>query len=339
MTSLFCGIDLGTRASSLCVVDNQGKRISSFTGSNDAVVEYVCSLGDDILTIVESSPLAESICNRVELGGGFAEIVDSRHTKALLNGKKKTDRIDAALLAKIAQTGWYHPVHRKSGECREIRSLLASRKRVVNSATDIKNAIRGIFKAHGVVLSKGGWGSVFADKVRQHTTALPPALNSAVSQLLLSWEQLEVSRKKLDKVVSLKASDNSIVKLLMTIPGVGPITSLAFYSTIATHQRFRSKSKVSSYIGLAPRVYQSGDTEYHGRITKRGDSLLRWLLTEAAANILTRTKEDFALKEWGMRLRESKGFGKAKVAVARKLCELMYVMWKKRTPFSASHTL
>jgi transposase len=336
MSSLFCGIDLGTRASSICVVDSSKKVIKRWTGKNEEISEVVRKLCSDIHCVVEASPLAESVCRLIEAIGGTIEIIDSRHAKALLNGKKKTDRIDAQVLAELAQMGWYKPIHRKEGKCREQRSFLVARAQIVKSATSLKNTIRGMFKANGVVLPKGGDGRVFVKIVRDAMKMLPVLVQSSVTQLLICWIQLHRSETRMYRALDKIAHQDATASLLMTVPGVGAATAVGFASTIATHTRFSHKKKVASYLGLAPKVYQSGDTNYHGHITKKGDSLLRWLLTEAASAILTRIKEPFALREWGLRLVEQKGLAKAKIAVARKLSELLFTMWRSNKAFATA---
>ena len=138
--------------------------------------------------------------------------------------------------------------------------------------------------------------------------------------------------KTLAKLVSKKAE----VKMLLTIPGVGPATAAAFVATIDDPKRFPGGEHVASYLGLVPSVYQSGEIEIKGHITKHGDDLLRWLLVEASTTLLTRSKKDCALRTWGLKLRETKGFGKAKVAVARKLACLMHHLWITKQSFNTN---
>lgn len=334
MTSLFCGIDLGTRASSVCVIDCTKKILKRWSGKNAELPAVLKEFCPEMQCVVESSPLAESLCYEIENLGASIEIIDSRHTKAILHGKKKTDRIDAQVLAELALLGWYKPIHRKAGKCREQRTSLVARAQIVKSATALKNAIRGVCKAHGVVLPKGGGGAVFVRRVRDAMRVLPCLVQDSLKHLLVCWIQLHRSEASMYRTLQRVAQKDPTAKLLMTVPGVGAATAIGFSSTIATHTRFFDKKKVASYLGLAPKVYQSGDTNYHGHITKKGDSLLRWLLTEAANAILTRVKEPFALREWGLRLVERKGMAKAKVAVARKLSELLFTLWKTQKAFT-----
>jgi transposase len=101
----------------------------------------------------------------------------------------------------------------------------------------------------------------------------------------------------------------------------------AYVATIDDPQRFAHSDQVADYVGLVPSVYQSGETEYRGRITKEGDALLRWLLVEAANVVLTRLQRTCALQRWGRRVLAKKGLSKARVAVARKLSVLLHRLW------------
>lgn len=315
-------------------MDNNKKVLHEWSGKNTQLAREIKRYSPDILCVVESSPLAETVCKWVEELGGKVEIVDSRHTKAILCGKKKTDRIDARVLAELAQMGWYRAVFRKDGKAREQRSFLVARQQIVKSATAMKNAIRGVLKASGVVLSKGKDGAAFESAVRESMKELPPLVRDSISNLLECWLQLHRTQAEMYRKLTKEAERDKTASLLMTVPGVGAATALGFVSTINNTQRFADKKQVASYLGLAPRVHQSGDTSYHGPITKQGDPLLRWLLCEAANSILTRVQQSFPLREWGLKLKERVGLAKAKVAVARKLAELLFTMWKTEKAFS-----
>ena len=119
----------------------------------------------------------------------------------------------------------------------------------------------------------------------------------------------------------------------MTVPGIGPITALAFHSAIDDPTRFRRSRSVGAYFGLTPRRYASGEVDWTGRISKCGDGMLRTYLFEAAGVLLTRVQKWCALKAWGLRLAKRVGFKKAKVAVARKLAVILHRMWRDGTDF------
>ena len=113
----------------------------------------------------------------------------------------------------------------------------------------------------------------------------------------------------------------------MTIPGIGPVTAVAYTSAVDDPKRFKKSRSVGAYFGLTSRRYQSGEIDRKGRISKWGDQLVRNYLFEAAARLLMRTKSWSGLKAWGLRLAKRAGLNKARVAVARKLAVIMHQMW------------
>ena len=116
---------------------------------------------------------------------------------------------------------------------------------------------------------------------------------------------------------------------LMTIPGVGTVTAAAFVATIDTPERFSRSRSVGAYAGLTSRRYQSGAVDYGGRISKRGDRLLRTMLYEAANSLLCRVRPGVGqqLKDWAMALKQRTSHKKAVVALARKLAVMMHAIW------------
>jgi transposase len=112
----------------------------------------------------------------------------------------------------------------------------------------------------------------------------------------------------------------------MSIPGVGPVTAANFVLAVDDTGRFKKSKNVGAYFGLTPRRRQSGEMDYNGRISKRGDSVVRHHLYEAANVLLTRVKKPSALQAWGLRIAKRSGMKKARVAVARKLAVIMHQM-------------
>jgi transposase len=254
----------------------------------------------------------------------------------LLHGKK-TDRIDAEVLAELCRTGWYKVVYRKGGKAREQRTILSGRAALVKVSTQLKNTIRGLLKACGIVLPEGGEGEEFAERVRAKLTSLSPEVQRTMEDLLAVWlGAYDRQRQAYKELLKLAKKDESMTRL-MSVPGVGPATAFAFVSTIVNPNRFREGKHVVGYLGLAPKVHQSGPIAYNGRITKQGDKLTRWLLVEAAGAMMTRVDSSFPLRDWALALAEKKGDAKAKVALARRLAILLLTLWKKKTTFSLSY--
>ena len=130
------------------------------------------------------------------------------------------------------------------------------------------------------------------------------------------------------------ARDSELARRLMTVPGVGPIVALGFIATVDDVSRFAKATDVGAYLGLTPRRYQSGEMDYSGRISKRGDSAMRALLYEAASALITRVRRFSPLKSWAVRLAARKGFKKAAVATARKIAVVMLRLWRDGTTFA-----
>jgi transposase len=124
-----------------------------------------------------------------------------------------------------------------------------------------------------------------------------------------------------------------VCRRLMTVPGVGPLTALAFRATVDRPERFRRSRDVGAHLTLTPRRYQSGETDIQGRISRCGDELARTALYEAAHTLLTRCRKWSTLKAWGMRIAQRRGMAKARVAVARKLAVILHRMWSDDVAF------
>ena len=331
----YCGIDLGNKETVICIINSARRVISEERLQTDSDgIGRIFSKRKNMTCIVEASPLSEFICNEVEKYGHKISIVCPRKAKvALSNHKTKTDKRDARALAELCRSGWYEAIHRKSAKARDLRSFLVARKQLVESSTALASSIRGILRANGLKLSCRSHDASFAKNVREASKDLPQLTRTGIEELLNSFEILHSQQRAMYKLLQAQSRKSEVIKRLETIPGVGAATATAFVATIDDPNRFDSADKVASYLGLTPSVYQSGETEYRGRITKTGDKLLRWLLVESAHVMLTRSQTTCELKTWGLKLQESKGSGKAHVAVARRLCGVMLKIWKDGETF------
>lgn len=129
------------------------------------------------------------------------------------------------------------------------------------------------------------------------------------------------------------AHSDPVCRRLMTVPGVGPLTALAFRAGVDQPARFRHARAAPAAFGLTPRIDNSGEVERNGAITKAGDGLVRSLLFEAANALLLRTRHWCALKRWGLAIAKRRGLNRARVAVARRLAIILLAMWRDGTDF------
>lgn len=330
----YCGIDLASISSDICIVNQQGKVLRRRAIDTEASDLGKALEGFGALkVIIEASPLAEMVAGIVEALGHIPIIIDARAAKNLMNAMKKTDRRDAQTLAEIGRCGWYVAVHRKSAAAREMRSILQARQALMKSNKALASSIRGLLRSHGIRLGEVSKGC-FATQVKKVAGQEVPGLLPALSGMLDAWTVTRERAEQLKKTMVQQCRRDEISAYLESTPGIGPLISTAYRATIDDPHRFKRGEEVGDYLGLAPRVYQSGEVEYRGRITRQGDVLLRSLLVEGAHVLLTRGK-DCALKRWGLSIVKRKGGAKAKVAVARKLAVLLWHLWKDKKMFEA----
>lgn len=329
----YCGIDLASRNTAVCVVDEDDRVVCERLVTTDSEALARCLKPyAGALCLVEAAPLAEWCQRELAAVGYRCEIIDTRRAQGFFAARKKTDQRDARTLARMARARWYHAVHAKSAEARLLRSRLTAREGLVRVRVGLQNQVLGLLRAHGVRLT-GAKGGRFAVVIRERLADQGPLL-AIVAPLLTVWETVSEQLRAGDKALHRDVRERPEVQRLRTVPGVGVLTALAFVATVDDPRRFTNAAQVGDYVGLAPGVYQSGDTERVGRITRQGDRLLRSLLVEAANSVLYQYRKPWAWKRWAEELRERKGAGKARVALARRLAGLLWRLWKDQTAFT-----
>ena len=198
---------------------------------------------------------------------------------------------------------------------------------------DIENSLRGVLRGFGLKVGKTT-ECTFAERIRE-LVAGHPGLELVAKALLEAHAVLRREFNGLDKQTQKLAKSHSQARLLMTTPAVGPIVALTYASAIDDPQRFRSSKATGAHFGLTPKKYQSGQTDYTGRISKIGDASVREALYQAAHIMLTKPiKNCSALKSWAMRIAKRAGMRKAKVALARKLAVILHRMLADAKPFN-----
>lgn len=158
-------------------------------------------------------------------------------------------------------------------------------------------------------------------------------LEQIVEPLLAARASMRLQFARMHRLALAAAREDKAVRRMMTVPGVGAIVALTFRATVDDPGRFRKSTTVGAHFGLTPRRYQSGETDWSGRISKCGDEMTRAMLYEAAIAILTRIPKNFKLRLWGLKLLKKKGLKKASTAVARALAVLLHKIWVDGSTF------
>ncbi len=323
----YVGLDVSKEETAFCVKDRDGKVLAHGKVATDpqALFEMLkkhCLCPGRI--VLETGTLSGWLARELHKLGIVIEVIDARQAHAVMRLQhNKTDANDAALLAEIARTGFCRPVAVKSETAQEGRVVLKARAHLVRQRRATENTIRGLLGSLGIRFPKGSGklGARVRASLEDH-----PELTAAIEPLLSSVAALRVEIERLDKAVMARAKGDPACRLLMSVPGVGSVTALAFVATIGDGSRFAKSRAVGAYVGLTSRRWQSGEMDYSGRISKHGDAMLRSLLFEAANSLLTVVRRAHPLKDWARRVRKRTSHKKACVALARRLAVILHRM-------------
>jgi len=335
----YAGIDVSLECSSVCVVDASGKivREGRVLSEPTALISWFGSLGLELSRIgLEAGPLSQWLYAAMKQVGLVVELLETRHVRKAFEAMPvKSDRNDARGIAQLMRLGWFRPVHCKSIGAQETRAVLTARKLVQSKLQDVENHLRGILRGFWLKVGKTTKLS-FARRIRE--LAANHASLEMIAEALLSVHAVLLREfKAFEKQVRSMARQDAKARLLMSMPAVGPIVALTYASAIDDPGRFKSSKRAGAHFGLTPKKYQSGQTDYTGRISKIGDASVRTALYEAAHIMLTKPLKDCSqLKSWAMRVARRAGMSKAKVALARRLAVIMHRMLSDGTAFNAA---
>ena len=331
----FVGLDVSQKLTSICIVDETGRRL--WRGQCQTEPEQIertvrRHAGEEARVGLETGPMTPWLVH--ELRGRGLDIVclDARHASAALKMQmNKTDRNDAEGLAQIMRTGWYRSVYVKSLDAHKARALLGARAQLVGMTTRLSNHIRGVLKTFGML--PGTPRGLPFDRRVEALLVDRDNLAPIIRPMLAAWRQLREQIAEFDKAVRALTKSSPTCRLLMSVPGIGVLSVLAYVSMVEDPTRFSRLRSVGVHIGLTPRQYQSGEIDRSGRISRCGDTLARTLLYEAAVVILTRVKRASPLKDWAHAIAKRSGPGKARVALARKLSVILHSIWRSGEAF------
>jgi len=251
-------------------------------------------------------------------------VIDATHAAAALKTgfRNKTDKNDARGIADLMRVNKFRAVWVKSPEAQRDRTLLLVREQLRRHMLETLNTIWSILQGEGLNPPKITNPSFEAlVKTSLEDEALAPLLQPLVTVV----EHLECQVAELDKVIATRAKASSVCKLLMKVPGVGPLVALTYVVGVDNPARFVNSRSVGAHFGLTPRRFQSGEMDWSDGISRAGDAGVRRALYQAA-NVLIHHSW-CALKSWAVRIARRRGLGKAKVALARKLAVVLHRMW------------
>jgi len=335
---VYAGLDVGLKVTSIAVVAADGRVVWRGRESShpEMLARALAPFGERLAQAgLETGSLAPWLCRGLTELGVPVVCMDARRAAEAVRGRRiKTDRADAWALAEMLRTGWYTSVHVKSRASQSWRALLSAREQLVRSKRDLGNNVRGMLRPFGVRISARVGSKRFEQEARE-AVAGEATLALAVGALLDILAHIDGELAELDAQVRVAAQRSWVCWRLMGVPGVGPVTALAFAATIDEVERFGRSREVGVYLGLTPRHHQSGEVDRALGISRQGDEMARHYLYEAANALLVSVRRPSALKSWGQRMLKRRGAKRARVAVARKMACVMARLWREGTQFQA----
>jgi transposase len=290
--------------------------------------QFYRSLPVPSLVGVESCGNSQWFLELIEGLGHEVWIGDAAQIRASYVRQQKTDRRDAGHILKLLLEGRFPRLWVPSSEQRDLRQLLIHRHRLVQIRTRVKNGLQHLAMNRGMQKKAKLWSA--AGQRAFLGLPLPGWAGCRRQDLLALLAKLEEQIRPLDAAAEKAALAHPQASLLMTQPGVGAITALAFVLTIGDVSRFPRGKQVASYLGLIPREHSSGGKQRLGAISKQGNRFLRTLLVEAAQ---TAVRLDAGLRKKYQHRCHRKAKGVAKVAAARKLAVRLYWMLRTHTGY------
>jgi transposase len=331
----YVALDVSLKEVSVCVLGADGTLIYEGRTASDpaSLVGLIRAKAPRAVRIgLETGSTSAWLARALRAQGLPVICLDARHAHAALSIRPtKTDRSDARGLAEMLRMGWYREGQVKSLEAHERRALLAARHRLVTMRVDLDGQIRGILKTFGLIAGSGNSEAFLrrAEALAEGHAVLAPLVTCLAQVRRHVASQISALDREIGRIVRADPS----LRRFVSVPGVGPITALAFLATIDEPSRFRRARDVGPYLGLTPRRHQSGEVDRQGRISKCGDVFTRTCLYEAANVLLTKVQRWSPLKAWGVRLARRIGAKKARVALARKLAVILRCIWMDGTQF------
>ncbi len=285
------------------------------------------SLGKEDEVVIEATGNAMAVVRVLAPYVARVIVANPLQVKAIAHAHVKTDKIDAGVLASLRAADFLPEIWLPDADTERLRRLVARRNQVVRHRTRIKNEVHAILHAH--LIPPCPHADLFGrlGRIWLGQQVIPDAGRPAIERHLRELDRLGEDLGVLDKEIAQAAIDDPAVKRLLTITGVNLIVAAGLIAAIGDVRRFPDPQKLVSYVGLNPRVRQSGlGLAQHGRISKRGRSHARAMLVEAA---WAASKAPGPLRAFFLRIRARRGHQIAAVAVARKLAVLCWHLLSK----------
>lgn len=329
------GLDLHKRESQLCMKAEDGTITERRIVTSRERFTAVLGNRPRARILLEATTESEWVARHLESLGHEVIVADPNFAPIYANRSRrtKTDKRDARTLMEACELGAYRRAHRLSDARRHVRADLAVRDALVRTRTRYVALAKAFVRRDGLRVP----GSE-TKRVAERIAALPLSaeLTQELAPLFTVLGPLNEQIAAADRRIARLEQTDATVALLATAPAIGALTASAFVATVDTVTRFRSAHELEAYLGVVPSEQSSGEKRRLGRITKAGNSRVRWLLVEAGWRILrSKSPETAALRAWALRIATRRGKRVATVALARRLAGILFAMWRDGVAYDA----
>lgn len=335
----YIGCDMHKRYSVFVAVDGAGGTSPPVRVENDreSLRRFLEGLEPGRPIAVETTGNWYWFLEEIERAGHIALLTHAGKAKLMMGQLNKTDKLDARGLAVLLRNGTLPTVWIPPRNLRDQRELLRLRMALVNMSTRLKNRVHAILAKQGVTIEEVT--DIFSHRGRALVHAcqeqLPQETGRCLHQQLLLLEELEKHIQEAEKRIRQVIRETEEMRLLMTIPGVGPILGSVIALEVGDVERFPGPEHLASYAGTVPRVHASGGRTRYGRTRPDVNRYLKWAFVEAA-NVIARHRKAFRGRHVARlyeRVRQRKGHSRAAIAVARHLAEATYWILRSKEPY------
>jgi transposase len=338
--SVTIGLDLGDRQSQLCVVDAAGTVLEERkVATTPDAVRHAFAERAPARVVLEVGSHSPWISRQLASYGHDVYVANPSAMYGARRRTKRNDRMDAAYLARLGRVDvqLLHAIQHRGEQTQAHLAQLRARDQLVKARTQLINHVRGAVKSVGHRLPATS-AEAFATRA---AASLPEALTDALTPLLTLIATLTTQIRGFDtQLERLATTAYPETQRLRQIPGVGPLTALAFVLLVEDPSRFATSRQAAAYFGLVPKLDESSQSTPQLRITKRGDALGRRYLVGAAQYILGPFGPPCDLRRFGEALMVRGGPNakkRAVIAVARKLAVLLHALWRTGTAYRPEH--
>jgi len=326
------GIDLHKTNFVACfLAADETQRLETYPLTREGLALFKRQLRKSDEVAVEATQNVHFFYDQVKRHVRRVAVVDTYRFGVIAKSKKKTDKADAAALARFLRLGWLPEVPVPSEQVRTLRQLLQARETLVSMRTKLKNMAHAAFSRNGIALARAAFASRSSRARLSSRDDLPTSDLLVLRACLRQIEQLDSEIKVIEEEVTRHGQTLKGLRRLLQVHGLNLLSAISLLAEIGDISLFDTSKQLVSYAGLATSTRQSSETTRHGGITKRGRKRLRTVCIQAVLAMVNRT--DTPLMSFYQKKKREKGAGKAICATARKLLTIIFVLLKKELDY------